>query len=276
MEEKYKKFIKKGVMGLIILILAIIFWPLTTIKAGERGIVLRFGAVNRILESGLHLVLPIGEQIKMINVQTQKEQIDSGAASKDLQTVTAVVALNYHLIPEQVGNLWKTLGGDYKIRIIDPAIQESVKSATAKFTAEELITKRTEVKDLIKLSLTERLLKEFIIVDELSIVNFNFSKSFNEAIESKVTAEQNALTQKNKLEQIKYEAEQIIVTAKGNAEARISNATAEAEAIKIQAQAITQQGGRDYVSLKAIEKWNGQLPVQMIPNSTVPFINLDK
>jgi len=265
MEEKYKKFIKKGVMGLIILILAIIFWPLTTIKAGERGIVLRFGAVNRILESGLHLVLPIGEQIKMINVQTQKEQIDSGAASKDLQTVTAVVALNYHLIPEQVGNLWKTLGGDYKIRIIDPAIQESVKSATAKFTAEELITKRTEVKDLIKLSLTERLLKEFIIVDELSIVNFNFSKSFNEAIESKVTAEQNALTQKNKLEQIKFEAQQTIEKAR-----------AEAEAIRIQAQAINSQGGADYVALKAVEKWNGQLPIQMIPGESVPFINVNK
>ena len=110
----------------------------------------------------------------------------------------------------------------------------------------------------------ERLQRDFMVVDEFSIVNFNFSESFNTAIEAKVTAEQNALAAKNKLEQSKYEADQRIATAKG-----------EAEAIKIQAQAIQTQGGAAYINLKAIEKWNGLLPVYMMGNSPVPFINLD-
>ena len=106
--------------------------------------------------------------------------------------------------------------------------------------------------------------EEFIVVHEVSIVNFNFSKSFKEAIEAKVTAEQQALAAKNKLEQVKYEAEQ-----------RISQAQGEAEAIRIQAQAIQNQGGAEYVNLKAIEKWNGQLPAYMLGDS-VPLINLNR
>jgi regulator of protease activity HflC (stomatin/prohibitin superfamily) len=157
--------------------------------------------------------------------------------------------------------LWKSVGEDYKIKIIDPAIQEAIKAVTSKYTAEELITKRSQVKDDAKVVLAERLTKEFIIVDELSIVNFDFSKSFNEAIEAKVTAEQNALASKNKLEQVKYEAEQRIVQAKG-----------EAEAIKIQAEAIQNQGGEAYVNLKAIEKWNGTLPTYT--GGAMPFINV--
>ena len=155
------------------------------------------------------------------------------------------------------------IGKEYRERIIDPALQEAVKSATALYTAEELITKRPEVKDTIKTLLVERLSQEYILVDEFSIVNFDFSPSFNQAIEAKVTAEQNALASKNKLEQVKYEAEQRIATAKG-----------EAEAIRIQADAIQSQGGAEYVNLKAIEKWNGVLPSYMMGNGTVPFVTI--
>ena len=185
------------------------------------------------------------------------------AASKDLQNVAAVIALNYNLMPDKVNVLWKEIGSQYKERIIDPAIQEAVKAVTAKYTAEELVTKRSEVRDLIKTTLRERLVKEYVLVSEVSIVNFDFSQSFNQAIESKVTAEQNALAAKNKLEQVKFEKDQ-----------RIAQAQGEAEAIRIQAQAITQQGGENYVNLKAVEKWDGKLPTQMIPNATLPFLNL--
>ena len=184
------------------------------------------------------------------------------AASKDLQTVRTVIALNYHLQADKVGEIWRILKDEYKERVIDPAIQESVKAATANYTAEELITKRPLVKESIKTVLAERLLKEYIIVDEVSIVEFDFSQQFNSAIESKVTAEQQALAARNKLEQVKYEKEQ-----------RITQAQGEAEAIRIQAQTITQQGGQDYVQLKAIEKWKGEVPTYMMGNS-VPFINL--
>ena len=249
------------VFGIIVLLL---INPFVIIGAGERGIVLQIGKVSRTMEPGLNFRTPFAESVEHIDVRTQKEQVSVGAASKDLQTVSTQLALNFHLEPTKVGDLWKTIGKEYKIVIIDPAIQESVKASTAKYTAEELVTKRAEVKDAIKLSLTERLTKEFIVVDEVSITDFDFSNSFNAAIETKVTAEQNALAAKNKLEQVKFEAEQRITQAKG-----------EAEAIRIQAQAITQQGGENYVQLQAINKWNGGLPTYMMGN-TVPFINIGK
>ena len=208
------------------------------------------------------MVNPITSSILIFDVRIQKEAVQASAASKDLQTVTTTLALNYHLDPEKVDQLYQKIGKDYKERIIDPAVQEAIKSITAKYTAEELITKRELVKQEVKIALFERLKGDFIAVDDLSIVNFDFSSSFNAAIENKVTAEQDALAAKNKLEQVKFEAEQRVAEAKG-----------EAEAIKIQAQAITQQGGADYVKLKSIEKWNGVLPVYSLGNS-VPLINL--
>jgi len=261
--EQIKYVVKIGIRILVVLLVILSVWmSFEIIGAGERGVVLRLGAVDRVMNEGFNFKIPFVERVKTLDVKTQKEEVEASSASKDLQTVTAVIALNYHLSPEQTGKLWQSVGADYKERIIDPAIQEAVKAATAKFTAEELITKRPEVKDVIKTVLRERLAIEFIVVDEVSIVNFDFSASFNSAIEAKVTAEQNALAAKNKLEQVKYEAEQRVTQAKG-----------EAEAIKIQAQAIQSQGGAEYVNLKAVEKWNGTLPVYMLGDST-PLINI--
>lgn len=273
-EPNMPKLITHLVLGLFVFIIVICNFPFFIVNAGERGIVLRWGDVNRVVDEGIYWKTPIMESVTMIDIRIQKEQVDASAASKDLQTVSTKIALNYHLAQDKISELWKGIGKDYKSRIIDPAIQEAVKSATAKYTAEELITKREVVKDTIKIALAERLVKDFILVDELSITNFDFSKSFNDAIEGKVKAEQDALTQKNRLEQVKYEAEQAVATAKGTAEARITNAKAEAEAIKIQAQAITSQGGADYVQLQAIKQWNGVLPATFVPGSTMPFLNL--
>lgn len=265
MEQEDKVIIK--IVSLVVLgiaVLVTLFGSFTLVGAGERGVLLTLGKVeDKILTEGFNLKIPFIQSVKKLDVKTKKEEIDATAASKDLQTVTARIALNYHLRPDTVNKLWQTIGRDYNERIIAPSIQEAVKSATAKYTAEELITKRPNVKEDIKNILLERLQEENIIVDEFSIIDFNFSKSFNDAIEAKVTAEQNALAAKNKLEQIKYEAEQRIVTAKG-----------EAEAIKIQAEAIQTQGGAAYVQLKALEKWNGILPTYMMGGQSVPFINI--
>lgn len=254
----------KVFVGVMIVVLAIIAFfilnPLVIINAGHRGVVLTGGAVSDIIMSeGFGWRTPLIQSVKEVDVRVQNETVDASAASKDLQTVTTKLALNYHLDADKVNRLWQSVGSDYKVRIIDPAIQEAIKSATAKYTAEELITKRPQVKDDAKIALTERLAKEYIIVDELSIVNFDFSGSFNDAIENKVTNEQNALAAKNLLEQKKYEADQTIVSAK-----------ATAEAIKIQAQAITSQGGADYVKLQWIKAW--EAGGAKVPN----FITSDK
>lgn len=246
------------------LVLFIVLNPMVQIDAGHRGVVLRWGAVTDVvLDEGIHWVTPIVNSVVEMDVTIQKEERQASASSKDLQLVSTKVTINYELDKLKVNNIYQNLRQDFSSRIISPAIEEFVKKTTAQYTAEELITKRESVKTDLKNALVENLAKNHIIVSDIFITDFNFSDEFNKAIEAKVTAEQTALGAKNKLEQVKYEAEQ-----------QVTQARAEAESIRIQAQAVTQQGGKDYVQLKAIEKWNGELPGQMIPGSTVPFINL--
>lgn len=245
-ENTGAKVILWGIVLLVGIVLFFIFKPFTIISAGERGVVTRNGAVNRMMEPGIHYKTPLFEHVISMDVTTQKEEIDVSAASKDLQSVNTKIALNYALQADKVDAIYTDLRSDYSDRVVAPAIQEAVKSATARYTAEELITKREEVKAVIVEDLKKRLTPRFIIVQDLLITNFDFSEQFNTAIESKVRAEQDALASKNKLEQTKYEAEQTVTKAK-----------AEAESIRIQAQAITQQGGAEYVRLKTVEKWNG-------------------
>jgi regulator of protease activity HflC (stomatin/prohibitin superfamily) len=243
----------------------VVFMSFTVVGAGERGVKTMFGNVSGdVLDSGFHWVNPLSS-IHKFSVQTNKVEADASAASSDLQTVSAKVAINYHLEPVSVVQLYKEVGNadTFSSKVVVPAIQDSVKSATAQYTAEQLITKRAEVSDAIKTALASRL-GVFASVESVAITNFEFSVSFNEAIERKVTAEQNAIASKNKLEQTKYEAEQKIVTAQ-----------AEAESIRIQAEAITSQGGKEYVNLVLAHQWDGVLPTTVM-GDTVPFINIAK
>lgn len=257
---RVKKYVKRGIIGLIAVI--IVFGSFGTVGAGERGVKTRFGGVTgAVIGEGLFFKLPFVEQVVIMDIKTQKEQTDANAASKDLQTVNSVVALNYSVKPEAVAKLYQEIGVDYKARVIDPAMQESVKASTAKFTAEELITKREEVKEDIKQAITQRLAVNGILVENFSIINFNFSKSFNDAIEAKVTAEQDALAAKNKLAQVQYEAQQAVEKAKGNA-----------EALRVESAAIN--SNPQVLQLRAIEKWDGHMP--QVTGSATPFINLNK
>jgi len=261
---------KKAIVATIIAVVAVIVFlivnPFVKVGAGQRGVVLKWGAVQAtILDEGIHWITPLSKKVKKMDVTIQVEEAKATASSKDLQTVNSEVTINYHLDADKVNVIYQDLKKDYSKRIIEPAIQEFIKKATAQYTAEEVITKRENVKEDLKNALIENLSKNNIIVDDIFITDFRFSESFDSAIEAKVTAEQSALEAQNKLEQVKFEAAQ-----------RVAKAEAEAMAIKIQAGAIAKQGGKDYVALKAIEKWNGILPAQMIPNATLPFINLSK
>ncbi len=265
MESNVKKIVMVA-LAIIALIAFKCLGPHGIVHPGQRGVVVQLGAVqDTILGEGVHFVMPITQSVKKMDVQIQKVEVSSEASSKDLQMVYAKVALNYHLDALKVNKIYQSLGNDADSRIIAPAIQEYLKKSTAMFTAEELISKREIVKEEFKKSLTIALAVNNVIVDNVFITNFEFSKEFNHAIEQKVTAEQEALMEKNNLAKIKFLAEQKVATA-----------TADATAIAIQAKAVTSQGGKDYVQLKAIEKWDGHLPTQMIPGSAVPFIDLTK
>ena len=265
--KKYGDQLKKYGMiaaGIILLLLVILIGsPIGTVGAGERGVQLRFDAVTgHVFGEGLYFRWPLVERVIKLDIKVQKEQVDATAASKDLQTVNSNVALNFHLNPDTVAKIYQEVGVDYKIRIIDPTLQEAVKAVSAKFTAEELITRRESVRDEVKVLLHSKLDPRGIAVDEFNIVNFGFSSAFNSAIEAKVTAEQSALAAKNKLEQIKFEADQ-----------RIAEALGKAEAMRVESNAL--RSNPQILELRALEKWDGVLP-QVTGAGGTPFINIQK
>lgn len=260
------KPVRTGLIIGVSLLFFIILKPWVQIGAGERGVVLNFGAVQPYVRGeGLHFRIPIMQHVIPIDVKVQKASTDATASSSNLQEVSSTVAINYHIIPDKVNIVYQTIGIEFKERIIDPAVQEVVKAVSARYTAEDLITKRSAVSDAMKSTLTERLLVHNIAVDAFSIVGFSFSKIYMEAIESKQTAEQLAMKAQRDLERIKIEAEQKITSAK-----------AEAEALRLQRENISPdliELRKIEANLKAIEKWNGILP-QVTGSGSVPFIGV--
>lgn len=234
------------------------------VPAGHRGVVLRFGAVTgQVLDEGLYFVTPFVQSVELMDLQVHADKSKATSASRDLQDVMAEITVNYRLDANRVAEVYRDLRQDYVNRVMVPAISEAVKASTAQFDAERLIIERQRVKDMIERILAERLAKHGLLVDGISITDFQFSQGFSQAIEQKVTATQQALKAENDLRRIKAEAQQQIETAKAGA-----------EAIRIQAMAINSQGGRDYVQLKAIEKWNGSVPQWMGSGSAVPFVSM--
>ena len=253
------KVVSRIIIG--VFVLTFILSAFGTIGAGERGVLLQFGAVqDKVFDEGLYFKIPFIQKVVKMDVKIQKDEIPASASSKDLQVVTSRIALNYHLDPNAVNKVWQDVGKNYNTRIIAPSIQEGVKAVTARFTAEELITKREEVKEQIKSNLASRLFEHDIIVDEFNIIDFEFSPAFNEAIESKVRAEQLKLKADRDLERIKIEKEQMIAAAQGKA-----------EAIRIEAQALIQNP--KVVELRWIEKWDGKVPTYW--GGASPFIGIN-
>ena len=243
-----------------VVVLIVLVNSFGTVGAGERGVVLRFGAVqDRVLDEGMYFIIPFVEDVILMDVRIQKFETRAAASSKDLQMVSSGIALNYHVDATAVNQVYGTFRLAYRQTIIDPAVQESVKAATAQFTAEELITRRPEVSAQIREILAGRLREYNMIVDQFSITELNFSDLFIQSIEAKQVAEQSAQKAENDLTRIKVEAEQTIAAAK-----------AEAESQRLQSQTITS----NILQLRAIEKWNGILP--QVTSGATPFIDLKK
>ena len=255
-----KRIVGWSICGFLIVI--ILFGTFYIVPAGERAVLLTFGKASMEAKGeGLNIKIPLIQQAVKMDVRTQKYEAELTAASKDMQDVKTKVAINYRIVPEAVPEIYKTIGVNYAEKVIYPMEQEINKATTAQFTAEELITKREQVRETMKKLLLEKLKERNIVVEEISIINFEFGAEFSKAIELKVIAEQQALQSKNKLEQVKYEAEQ-----------RISQAKGEAEAIRIQVEAIRMNGGQAYVQLQAINKWDGKMP--MFTGGAMPFIDV--
>ena len=258
------KVVIGGVLLFIALIIILLINPIVIIGAGQRGVVFNntSGIQEKVLGEGLHFRTPFIESVKTLSVQVQKDEIQAQAASKDLQTVTTKIVVNWHLDSSRVNKIYQEVGDEKAVvdRILIPNTNEVVKAATAKFTAEELLTKRESLKLAIDEGLTVRLKTYNVVLDDVSIVDIDFSKEFNDAIEAKAAAIQKAQKAENDLRRIEIEAKQTIESAK-----------AQAESIRIQSAALAEN--QRLVEWEAVKKWNGVLPQYQLGGAT-PFVNI--
>ncbi len=260
-----------GIVTFIVIVI-VMAESVVIVQAGHRGVVLYLGAVeNRVLGEGVHFIIPFAEQVIQLEVRTLKFQAEATAASNDLQEVQTVIALNYHIDPNDANVIYQQLGENYADRIIAPTIQESVKASVAKFNAEELITKRETAKGVIANTIRNTLSARNIIVETVFITDFKFSQSFADQIEAKVVAFQKFLTEQNNLKAIQVVANQTVVQAQAQARANVAKAGGESQAIKIITEQLRQSP--QYLQWQAINRWNGQMPYAL-GSSGFPFFQL--
>ena len=236
----------------------------TVVPAGYIGVQQTLGSVSmQTLSEGVHFVNPISS-VRDVDVRVVKAQLEkANAGTKDLQVVHTDIVVNYRIDGTKAAHIYKEFGLDLQDKILIPAINESFKAVTAHYNSEELITKRDAVSNAIAEELQAKVAPYGLSISTISMVNFGFSAEYQAAIEQKVISTQSTLKAEQDLKRIQVEAQQAIAKAEG-----------EAKAIAIQSQAINAGGGKDYVNLKAVEKWDGKLPNTMA--GTVPFVNVNK
>jgi regulator of protease activity HflC (stomatin/prohibitin superfamily) len=249
-----------GIAAVLVFIIAI-FGSFTQVGVGEVGIVKHFGAIDTdhpdVFDPGIHTKVPFRDDVVIFDTRIQKEQVDSIAASKDGVTIHSTITINFHIEAAKAPLILQNIGANYKERIIDQQIQQAFKDVTAQYAGLELIQKREEVALKAKGVLKDKLTPYFIVVDEFTIPNYEFPKEFNDAILATQVANQQNLQAKQLQEKARTEAETALIVAQGLANAQ-----------KAQATTLTPE----YLQLQAINKWNGQLPQYLTPNTPLPFI----
>ena len=274
MAEEFPKFDMPAGMGKKIVAAVIILAVIVTVSgstgivgAGQRGVLLRFGAISGAEKGeGLYFKIPFVEEVVLMSTQIQKYTAPSVSSSKDLQVVSTEVTLNYQLEATSVGEVYRSMRRDYENRVVQPFIQEAVKSTTATYNAEELITQRPQVRTELQAVIDARLRPLGISVVQLSITDFQFSVTFQDSIEAKVKAVQQALEAENALVRVEFESQQAIVRAE-----------AEARGLELQKSQITTQLlelRRIEVQRNAIDKWNGVMPSVVTSGGPVPMLDV--
>ena len=291
-----KKLIIACVTLAVLAILAIN--SVATVPVGSTGILLTMGKVeDSALTEGLHIKLPFVQKIISMDNRVKKLELSTEAFSKDIQTVSATLAVNYRLQPEKTFSIYKTAGQSYESNLIVPATHEVLKSVCAQYTAEELISKRAESSDKMRDELDAKLSQIGISITDFNIIDFDFSDEFISAVESKQVAEQlkkkaateneTAIAQAEREKQVSIkqseaEAERVRIAAEAQAQSTLIAAQAEADAVKLAADAeayrLEQIGKQltDKTILNTLaDNWNGELP-GVIGAGAAGILNLDE
>ena len=294
------KVIRRLAALAIAVFLALIVLPncFATVPVGSTGIMLTMGKVeDTALPEGMHFKIPFVQRIVSMDNRVKKLELSTEAFSKDIQTVSATLAVNYRLQTEKTFEIYKTTGTAYEDNLIVPATHEVLKSVCAQYTAEELISKRAESSDKMRDELDAKLSQIGISITDFNIIDFDFSDEFISAVESKQVAEQlktqaateneTAIAQAEREKQVSIkqseaEAERVRIAAEAQAQSTLIAAQAEADAVKLAADAeayrLEQIGKQltDKTILNTLaDNWNGELP-GVIGAGAAGILNLDE
>ena len=264
--KEVKNMDKNGVAGvvtvLILFVIAVLLCnPIVVVGVGQRGVKVTLGKVSpESLGEGMHFIMPYIQRIAKMDVKTQKYTTQTHVYTKDIQQAKISYVVNYNLVADSAYRMYQEVGMDYVSKVINPVLEGTIKDVIGKWNAQDLVANREEATNDILAKLKEQLTERYVNVTDFQIIDIGYSEVFERAIESKVTAEQDALKAKNKTVQIQEEAKQKVISAE-----------AEAKSMSIRANALTQN--KALVEYEAVQKWNGILPQYMMGNS-IPFINM--
>ena len=257
-----KKFFGIPILVLCLLVCFVVMCtPFVMVGPGERGIKIRLGQVQpESYGEGLHFIFPFIQKFRTMDVKTQKNTLTTAVYTKDIQQARITYVINFNVQPDNVNKLFQEVGLDYANKILTPVVEGTIKDIIGKWNAQDLIANREKATGDILFKLQNQLADNYINVTDFQMTEINYSDVFERAIESKVTAEQEALKAKNKTVQVEEEAKQKVIAAQ-----------AEAKSMAIRAQALSQN--KSLVQYEAVQKWDGKMPQYMLGNS-VPFINV--
>ena len=258
-----------------------VFLGFYTIDQGYRGVLLRFGKLIDVVDSGLHFKFPWVDSIKEITVRTQKVQQKLAVYSKDVQGADVLLSVNYAVSPESVGNIYTVGGMDYQVRLIQPQLMSKPKDVFGKYNAVNIVQNREKLTQEIYDELTEHFKGTGIIIQSVQVENIDFSDSYERSVEERMKAEVEVQRVQQNLERERINADMVRTKAQGEADAKLARATADAKAIEIQgraeaeairAKAEAMAKNPDYIRMLQAERWDGKLPQTMLPSSSIPII----
>jgi prohibitin 2 len=284
-------FLKYGIIIIVVAILLIWLWPLRTVPTGSRGVITVGGSIKGIESEGFMLVAP-WEKLSIFNIRAEEAAIeDANGSTSDTQPVHVSLTVRYSIKPDKVAEVFEKYSHDGNLQsYVQTATQEVFKAVTAKYTAPDLIAKRSLVSADIVDALRKKLEVYGAQVINVDMRNFSFSTDYMAAISAKVTQEQLRLGAENKLKTVESEQKQKVAVAEAEATALkaqadgeayqiLKLATAQADALKVQNEALAQN--KDVLELRRIEveqtkasKWDGQLPTSVYASAPIPFFNV--
>lgn len=267
-----------GVGGAVVaglVALTVIGGSFYTVDQGERGVILRNGAVVGTAEPGLGFKLPIVDSIREINVQSQARVYkDVLVYSRDQQNAGLQVSVNYRLASDKVEKIYSEFGGQDGIvnRLLDRQVPEEVKNVFGRFNAVTAIQERARLGMEIQEAIQKASSNSMLIVESVQVENIDFSDAYEKSIEQRMLAEVEVQKVQQNAEREKVQAEIAVIQARAQADAVKLQGDAEAHAINARGKAL--RDNPSLIQLVQAEKWDGKLPTTMVPGQTVPFINV--